>query len=716
MGYLIDFEKAIDNHDSPTILRLWEEYTSTDEVEEEDFHAILEVVKASELKDYIGRHIERGIPLWNLMKDGPLKDDVLRLIVDLEVTENPSLRTITIQHLKKKYGEEPLFSEKMRLIGLRGGSESFKGAISHYELLNHFKKGNFVFHTAGWGVGELLDISMIREQIDCEFDYAPGRKDLSFRVAFHTLTPIPKTHFLARRFGEPDELEAEAKKNPVHVIRMLLKDLGPKTAAEIKEELCELVIPENEWNKWWQTARSKIKKDTQIENPKNTKLPFLLLKEEVSHEQRLLHSLEEKVDIEILINRIHSFFKDFSDTLKNTDFKATLLEKLKELIASQELSTAQELQLHYFLQDLSNKKEYPPIDTLLQESSSIHNLIKEIPIQALKKRTLINVQRVRQDWETLFLDIFFNIEQNLLRDFIFSELTGSNLKEALNKKLSELSAHPQQHPELAVWYFQKIMANENLPFGDNKGRSQFFEALLILLSYLEYQPEKRDLVKKIQGMITANRFALVRKIMKNSTVESVREFLLLTTKCQSITDHDLQIFQSLAEVAHPELKKGRDSSPAEDDLIWTTKKGYASIQKKIEKIGTIDTVENAKEIEIARSHGDLRENAEFKAALERRDRLQAELKMLSDQFQKCRILTKDDIDTKTVGIGTRITLKTNDEDPLVITLLGPWDADPDKNILSFQSKLAKTMLGKKRNETVALQGKTYTIEEISSAI
>jgi len=73
MGYLVDFEKAIANHDAPTILRLWEEYTSSDEVDGEDFRAILEEVKKSELRDYIGRHIERSLPLWELVKDEELE-------------------------------------------------------------------------------------------------------------------------------------------------------------------------------------------------------------------------------------------------------------------------------------------------------------------------------------------------------------------------------------------------------------------------------------------------------------------------------------------------------------------------------------------------------------------------------------------------------------------------------------------------------------------
>ncbi|NGX59432.1 MAG: Transcription elongation factor GreA [Chlamydiae bacterium] len=717
MGYLVDFEKAIENHDSPAIMRLWEEYTSSDEVDGQDFRNILEAVKKSELVEYIGRHVERALPLWGKIEKGPLSDEILRLIVDLEITENPTLRQLTIQHLTEKFGEEKDFAEKMRLIGLRGGGNSFKGSISQYLLLNHMKKNNFVFHTAGWGVGEIIDVSMLREQLNMEFDYVPGRKEMSFKNAFTTLIPIPEDHFLAERFGNPDALEEKAKKNPVHVIRLLLNDLGPKTALEIKDELCELVIPEKEWNRWWQNTRNKIKKDTRIESPSDLKRPFRLLKEEVSHEERLQKALESKPDADSLIQMIYSFLKDFSDTLKNATFKDSLIGKLKELLSFQEITEAQELQVHFFLQDLSGEKDYPPITELLKKTESIEKILSEISIQSFKKKTLMATRKIREDWQNLFLKLLLTVEHSSLRDYVIGELIKSEAKEDLKKKLLELSAYPQQYPDLVIWYFQKIMTDSSLPLSDDEGKSRFFEAFLILLSFLEQKGERRDLIKKMHGIFSTGRYAIVRKIMKLASITDVQEFLLLVTKCHSLSDHDIKIFHSLAAVVHPSLsKKEKELEEDEEEVIWTTKEGYLTLQKRIEQIGTVETVENAKEIEVARAHGDLRENAEFKAALEKRDRLQTELKFLSDQLNNARILVKEEIDTSEVGVGTIVDCKDEDGKAISYTFLGPWDTDIDNNILSFQSKLAKSMVGLKKGDTIELQNKKHTIENIRCAL
>jgi len=718
MGYLVDFEKAIANHDAPTILRLWEEYTSSDEVDGEDFRAILEAVKKSDLRDYIGRHVERSLPLWELVKNEELSDDILRLIVDLQTLNSDILRQLTLAHLEKKFGQDKHFNEKMRLVHLRGEKGDFKGAISNFILLNHMHKGNFVFHTLGWGVGEIMDVSMLREQLSLEFDYAPGRKDMSFKVAFTTLVPIPKTHFLAERFGNPDALEEKAKQNPVELIRKLLKDLGPKTAAEIKDELCELVIPENEWNRWWQTTRAKLKKDTHIESPQDLKLPFRLLKEEISHEERLQADLEKKPDAETLIQMVYSFLKDFSDTLKNVAFKDSLIAKMKELISFKEITAPQELQIHFFLQDLSGEKDYQAIPELMKKIDSIEKLIEDISIQAFKKRALTQVRKFRENWQEIFLNLLFKVEQSPLRDYILGELLKSDKSKELKTRLDDLCQSPYHHPEMIIWYFQKCLDDSTLPHGSKEGRSRVFEAFLVALGFLEQKGEQRELIKKMHGILSANRYAIVRDIMKDASVADVQEFLLLISKCHSLSDHDIKIFHSLAEVAHPSLAKKRKKAKVEEeeDVIWTTAEGYAILQKKIEQIGTVETVENAKEIEIARAHGDLRENAEFKAALERRDRLQAELKFLSDQLNKCRIITRDDIDTKKVGVGVIVDCESENGERVAYTILGPWDADPDKNILSFQSKLARSMIDLEKNDTFEIQGKKYTILDFRSAL
>lgn len=716
MSYLGQFQKHLGNQDYPSFLTLWEEYCLGDEVDGEELKKILTSIKNSELANPFGRHVENALVLWGKIKGTDLGHEILKLVFDLQTTNTPQLSELAFSYLKERYAEDKYFNDKIRLIGLREAI-NFQGAISNFELLTHMKKGKFVFHSGEWGVGEIIDVSFLREQLEIEFDYVPGKKDLSFENAFNTLIPIPDDHFLALRFGNPDELEERAKKNPVEVIHMLLRDLGPSTAAEIKEELCELVIPEEEWARWWQTARSKVKKDTLIETPDELRQPFKLRESEVSHEDRLQKALEKKLDANQLIQIVYTFLRDFPQTIKNEGFRKNLEEKLKGTLSTGELTDSQELGLHFFIEDLNEGSPYSPTKELITRFTSPEDVVKGIDVIAFKKRALYDIRKLREDWTEVFLNLLLAIDQNPLKDYILTELFQAKKEDKIIEKLEELLAFPSRYPGVLLWYFQKIMKDDSLPLTGTEGKNRLFESLLILLSQLEQDSGHRDQIKKVLTFLTMARYNNVRKVFQNASKEAVQEFLLLATKCQSLTDHDIKIFHSLAEVVHPSLakmgKKYKDEEEeAEENVIWTTEAGYKKIKSRIHEISTVETVDNAREIEEARALGDLRENAEFKAAKERRSRLQSELRTLSEQFNRARILTKNDVDTNEVSVGVIVDCEDQEGNKLSYTLLGPWEADPDKNILSFQSKLAQNLMGHKKGDKVSVQGKALTISNL----
>jgi len=710
MHYLDQFKKHIKNQDYTAFFSLWEEYCLGDDVDGEELKCILKNVKNSQIALPFGRHVEKALDLWEQIPQSALKHEVIKLILDIQTTNMPFLANLTLNYLKTRYREDIYYDDKIRLIGLKEGDD-FQGAISNYELLTHMKKGHFVFHVGGWGIGEICEISFLREQLAIEFDYVSGKKELSFQNAFKMLVPISEEHFLAQRFGNPDALEEHARKNSVEVIHMLLRDLGPSTTAEIKEELCDLVIPKKEWARWWQATRSKIKKDTLIEVPKDIRKPLTLRKTEISHEDRLQKAIKQKPDANTLIQMVYAFLRDYPQTLKNISFKNQLQEYIEMALSVKELTDAQELQLYFILEDLqiesNNSQE------LIKRFSSFEDVMKAIEVIAFKKRLLVAIHALRDDWSEIFSDLLLKVEQNAIRDYVFEQLLNSKKEENVREKLDELLAFPYRSPQVFLWYFRKIMRDSSLPYSDQEGKNRFFESFFILLSALEQRPEYREFVKKMLSFLTKGRYNNVRKIFQNASISVVQELLLLATKCHSLNNHDIKIFHSLAEVVHPSLAKlgGKyhTTKDVEDHTIWTTEKGYQKIKERIRHISTVEIVENAKEIEMARAHGDLRENAEFKAALEKRSQLQRELQMLSGQFNKARIINKDDISTDEVSVGVVIDCQSEDGDRLSYTVLGPWEADPECYIFSFQSKLAQSLTGHKVGDTVVVQGKNMKI-------
>lgn len=718
MSYLEEFQTQINNRDFSKFLQLWEEYCTSDSVEVEEFTQLLISIKNSDFAKLFGQFVETALPLWKTIQDEQGSYQVLKHLIDLETTHSPLLADTALEALKKRYGQQPSFQDRLRLIGLRN-RENFQGALSNYDLLNHMEKGKFVFHNGGWGTGEIIEVSQVREQLAVEFENVSGRKHITFANAFKTLIPLSDDNFLARRFADPDSLEKEAKEDPVTILKIVLRDLGPKTAAEIKDELCELVIPEGDWTKWWQGARAKIKKDTMVETPSNLKDPFRLRKAEVTHEERFHKAIHNKTDFDEIIQTSYNFVRDLPNMLKKSEVKDPLKDKLVALLDDPQLSKAQEFQLLIFLDNhFGYLAKDRPLKDYVQNLKDIETIVNSIEIIAFKKKALSLIRDIRKDWLALFLSFLFSVQQSALRDYILKELNQGDSRKNLIKTLEDLLRHPAKNPELFVWYFQKIVTpgNEELPFSNKEGQCLFFESFLILFSLIETKPEYRDLIKKMYNLMSGKRYAIVRGIIEGTSIEFISEFLLLVSKCQTLSDHDIKILRSLAEVVHPSLAtaKSHKKSQHDSNFIWTTEAGYLKTQERARQIGTVEIIDNAREIEAARALGDLRENSEYKFALERRSRLQGELKMLSDQLNRARLITRDDISPTEAGIGNIIDVIDSKGNKNTYTILGPWDADPDAHILSFQSKFAQAMIGYKIGETFQFRDEEFKVVGLKS--
>lgn len=719
MSYLNEFRVLVAEEAKARFLHLWEEYCLSDAVDGKELVDILVLIKNSSFANFFGEYAETALPLWNQIKDSPEAGEVLRILVDLQTVNSPLFAEIAVDYLTKKYGNHPKFNDFMRLSGLRF-RQNFQGAISKFELLFHMVKGNFVFHAGGWGVGEILDVSLLREHVLIEFEKTQAAKDISFDNAFRTLIPLSKEHFLSRRFGDPDSLEKQGKEDPLFLMHLLLKDLGPKSALEIKEELEDLVIPTPDWAKWWQLARAKIKKDTKIKSPDSSKERFELRLEALSHEDNFVGQLKETRSSGESILLIYSTLRDFSEVFKNEDSKAEARSVLSAILEKEDRGTvdlALKLEASFLLEELFPEEYKGKSYSLLASFEHLADVLQKVDILAFRKEALQLLRSKNKNWGELFLQFVSLLGPNHIRDYLFKELSNDKTtKPQLLGKAKELLNKSTVYPEAFFWYFQKVVSSEDVPLADKAHQQQFLEAFLVLLHYIEDKEQYHELSRKMHHLITDERYLLFRKLIENGSMEFLREVLLLASKCQIFSKQDLRILQSLSEVVQPELtgKKSNDSEKVE--VIWTTAEGFKKMQERIQVIGTVEMIENAKEIEAARALGDLKENSEYKYAQERRARLQGELKTLSKLLQKARILTKQDVTTDEVMVGTEVHVANGKGQKSSYVLLGPWDADPEKNILSFQSKLALSMIGKKRGEKFDFQGEQFTILDIKSFV
>ena len=132
-----------------------------------------------------------------------------------------------------------------------------------------------------------------------------------------------------------------------------------------------------------------------------------------------------------------------------------------------------------------------------------------------------------------------------------------------------------------------------------------------------------------------------------------------------------------------------------------TKYGYEKITKELKHLKEVGRSEIANEIDVARSHGDLKENAEYHAAKEKQSFMETKISELSDLVSRSLIVDPTTLAHKKISFGSTLTLMNIDtEDEFIYTIVGASESNPDKNLISYNSPLAKALLTKEEGDEV----------------
>jgi transcription elongation GreA/GreB family factor len=130
---------------------------------------------------------------------------------------------------------------------------------------------------------------------------------------------------------------------------------------------------------------------------------------------------------------------------------------------------------------------------------------------------------------------------------------------------------------------------------------------------------------------------------------------------------------------------------------------------------------NARAMSAAAEHGDLRENSEWKSALEERDILRARAVKLQEEIARARIIRPEEVPTDSVGIGSKVLLRrVADGRELEMSFLGAWDSDIDRGLYSYQTGVGQELMGKRVGDTIQIRFEgmegEYRIDSLGSAL
>lgn len=153
--------------------------------------------------------------------------------------------------------------------------------------------------------------------------------------------------------------------------------------------------------------------------------------------------------------------------------------------------------------------------------------------------------------------------------------------------------------------------------------------------------------------------------------------------------------------------------------VFLTKEGYKELEERLDYLKTTARVEVANKIEVARSFGDISENSEYDAAREEEALVEQEIQQLQTTLRNAKIINKAKVDTTKVSIGSTVVVDDLEfGDELTFKIMGSFEADPVKGLISNESPLGKSLLGAVVGQTVEVTTpgsvSKYKVKEIKA--
>ena len=183
-------------------------------------------------------------------------------------------------------------------------------------------------------------------------------------------------------------------------------------------------------------------------------------------------------------------------------------------------------------------------------------------------------------------------------------------------------------------------------------------------------------------------FDLTRTMMSSQGFDEMTKKALLS-RLAKIEPH----VQRLAKSKH-------SGSEAEEKELLVSKHSKEVKERELEDIVKVRLPAVKEAIQIAKEHGDLKENSEYKMARQDHDTLAARRAELDALLKKAKVTDFKEANTDTISVGSSVVLRRgSDQTEFAYDLLGAWDGEPEKNILSYISPLAKQFLNHKTGET-----------------
>ncbi len=573
--------------------------------------------------------------------------------------------------------------------------------------LEAMEPGAYVVHQS-WGFGQIKSYDEADLKLVIDFKGKKGhRMDPAFCVG--SMEVLSPKHILARRETEPAKVKQLIEDDPVQLVIDTLSAYPNSAASAIELEIVlHQVIGEEKFKKWFSSVKKQLIKDPRVGVPAKKTDCYVVRDEPVSAESEIM---EEFTNTRSARRRISLAEDLLAASIKEESKQSlgTVLNGITEAVRDSNQLDASERLYGAFVRDElakilghANHSANPSQSELIKEVRGLTAIAEKIPVH-FQSRFLDLVKETHPlEWREIVFALLKTSQGKFTTEcinFLMENGQADELAAALNRWKSEQNLRAP----VLLWIIKNRHSKKFSKLLHNLITPRLLGAIFFAIDYEALQSAGTRRIPL--GEALSDDTDLISDLLAAADTETARDLgnsLLLNQGFEELTKKSLlarfiKLFPSLQTLVSGETE-------TKDEQFLVSRESYEKKRVEYEEIVSKRIPENSKAISVAREHGDLKENSEFKMAKQDQGVLMGQKAQLERDLARARITDFSEASTDSISVGTIVDLRDVANGKAVrYSVLGAWDSDPEAHRLAYKTPLGQALMGKKVGEHVKLK-------------
>ena len=600
-------------------------------------------------------------------------------------------------------------------------------AINDFEKHIAFDKGSYVFHR-NWGVGRIRKLE--GDALTINFGRVVGIKEMKLSMAVTALKPLAKDHiWVLKATMQKEDLIKSVKADKAETLKIIIRSFDNNCDFKrIKAELVPSILTPGEWTSWNSAAKKILETDSSFGVNPNDISMYTVRDGNISPEEKISNEFKAQKQFFARADLLVKFFES-DDTDNSSELFAEMYSYFTGYLKNISKVNEQVLASYLLVRSISAidkqfafpvKETFAEIYNRIEDPKEIYLLLKDSKSTHFKE-DFIRCIKLLPNWNEEYVKLF----PIVLKEELLNDLIKEGHVEDVQKLVRTSFEAFKDFRETVLFFFKEC---QNKDWFNEAGVS-YEKQLITLINIIELT------FREINNHVNSTEN---KKINKNATdllfkTDAIFNYMFangedavkkMYTLIDDISDIDPS-YKALARnkilEKYPDFKfrVSEEKKQQSVGLIVTAKK-LAEKKAEVDEIQNVLIPKNAAEVADAKAKGDLKENQEYKSAKEEQHFLNLKLTNLQNELNRAVVFDPTTSTTAIISFGTVATLKDNQTgNEETYTILGPWESDPDNNVISYMAPFGDAILNKKVGDvlqfTINEHKYDYTVKNISKA-